>query len=210
MAAAAVGQIYVSTILGSLCGQRTMTQFTWQVKEVPGAQTVQDVYTQLRAALFAAGGLVPKMLPCLPDNWTMFQSWQQCVWPVRYVKKVTAESATGSSGIESSVPNVQAAVIRECELAGRPFVSTLKIPISPLDAGVNDGFIGGALDVALQAFALQNISTIGTTGTSPVLWPVIYHGPTVTPTPTNATRIVSAFAQQTTRVIRRRTVGLGI
>jgi len=208
MAAVVAGQIYQVTLVGALHNQRTMNTFHYEVENVPaGGATVVQAAAALETAFEAAGGIIEKFLDCTPDNYTLAEMWIQCIGPTeRYVKVVVPESLSGQWTEAAGTANLSAVITRTTEKSGRSQQSSLHIPI----ATGPDTIFGGNLDADLL-FNLNALAAVipAQFGVVPNLTfdPVIYHGP---PPFLPADRIETATAQTTVRVMRRRTVGLGI
>jgi len=208
MAAAATGQVYQVTFVGTRCLQRIMNTFHYVVENVAvGGNTVEQVYDILVAHFEDAGSLIELFLNCCPTNYTLEEMWVQAVGPTqRYVKRVEAEGASGEFGFTAETANVSAVITRTTEKSGRSQVSALHIPIGADANWLTNGLLDATLLTPLLALAADIPTQIGTVPAT-TLDPVIYHGPVPAAVPDD---IITATPRQTARVMRRRTVGVGI
>lgn len=206
MAMMEVGQRLVVTFYGRLCGQRTLNTFWYQVASVPGGTSTHDAFIGLHATMGLAGGVRPAFRACTPSNYLLDQVWYQVITPVRLRKDVFAVTVNGLFDDVAHAPNLQASITRGSELASKEHIGGIRIPIGTTSQSSSEGFITSALKIKLDALALtmtQNI--INASG------PAATFRPLIGAAGDGAARICEvAFAQDTTRVLRRRTVGLGI
>lgn len=208
MAEALVNQIYLVTLKGTLNQQTIMNTFHYRIFNMPaGGQTVAQVYVHLEDYFEAAGGIIEKYLACLPTNYSLDVMWVQCVGPTeRYVKTTALQGLDGTGVGEARTSNLAGVITRTTEKSGRSQVSALHLPIGGDDTWLAGGSLQPAVRLAMAALCTELVKD---TGDPPnlVLDPVIYHGP---PPFAAADFIVKAVPQDTARVMRRRTVGLGI
>jgi len=208
MAAAAAGQVYLVTLKGTLCGQTILNTFHYVIENMPaGGVSVDGVYTALETHFEAPGSLIDLFVDCCPTNYQLVEMWIQCVGPTqRYVKFVSLQGIAGQFPAVADQANVAAVITRTTEKSGRSQVSSLHIPIG----GNSDWMTDGVLNVdPINTMQLLCDDIPTQIGTAPALTldPVIYHGPVPAPVPDD---IIKAVPRTTARVMRRRTVGLGI
>jgi len=200
-----VGQTVLVNVIGRYMGQTTMNSYPYLVSAVTGTVTIASAAAALNTALNAAGALFKKQLACAPQNWTFMESWVQFIRPVRYRKFVFEIDEIGTFvDVDSGTPNVQASIERFAEESGRHDQGAVRIPIGTDSTSIQGGLVTNALKTALLALAVQmelNIIAGGVTFL-PITGLV---APTWTPL-----RLAGTSVKDTVRVIRRRTVGLGI
>jgi len=208
MAAAATGQVYQVTFVGTMCLQRIMNTFHYVVENVPvGGATVEQVYDALETHFEAPGSKIDLFCDCVPTSYTMDAMWIQCIGPTqRYVKRSVTEGVSGLFPFSADLANVSGVITRTTEKSGRSQVSSLHLPIGATPDWLNDGVLRGDVITAYQLLCDDIPVQIGG---APLLSldPVIYHGPVPFAVPDD---IIRAVPQTTARVMRRRTVGLGI
>jgi len=200
------GDRVLITVVGHLHNQRIMMTFPYLCDEVGASIQQSDAFAALRDQLCVAGGFMDKLKAVLPNNFEDLALWFQVIAPVRYSKYTLSSTATGAfNDVNAQTPNLAAVVTRRADRAGRKYRGSVHIPL-PTSA---DLFSGGVLDTGyktlVQQFANKVDDAIHTATPLINLTPSLFHKPlSVDPTP-----IVEAFAQDTVRVMRRRTVGLG-
>lgn len=208
MATGAVGQVFQATFVGLMCNQRIMNTFNYVVENIPsGGITTDQICDELNTFLEAPDGIQETFLGCCPTNYTLQEQWIQCIGPTaRYVKKKYAQGASGDFGFTADTANVAAVITRTTEKSGRSQVSSLHIPIGASADWLTEGILEGTLTTAMELLCDQIPLQLGVFG-SLTMDPVIYHGPVPALPPDD---IIAAVAQQTARVMGRRTVGRGI
>lgn len=154
------------------------------------------------------GGATPittAVLNCLPSNAQINSLTAQAIYPTRSAQ--WEEGLTGQTGLwdgTANVPNNAGVIVFRTELAGRDQVSLAHVGPMP-----TNGAVAGILTVdyvaALLALANQLVTTIEIAGFEGNLRPVIYHRSNNT-----STQLINVTIRNTSRVMRRRTVGLGI
>lgn len=184
--------------------QQTMSLFHYRVSGTTGVtdgeELIRNFITELRGAdeLFAIYSTI------LSTELRDLNVYGQLVYPVRY--RYTSDGApdvTGDTPGGAFPPNVQAAITRAAEKAGRKYISHLSLPALPLDS-ITDGKITNVFKANMEALC-EVIPKVYVMPGGVEFTPVIWHR---TSTP-NDDPITFAFPQDTSRVMRRRTVGLG-
>lgn len=200
--------VFEVTLVGSLIGQRIMNTFHYEVENVPIAGIEIPAATAIIETHFEKdNGIIERYLLCLPSNYTLDQMWIQLIGPTqRYVKIIVPQALQGTQPGNADTANISAVITRTTEKAGRSQVSSLHVPLGNSSVFMANGRVSPAQVVGLQALADLLPEQIGG-APNLSLDPVIYHGP---PPKLSADRIVDAVPQQTVRVMRRRTLGLGI
>lgn len=201
--------IYLVTLLGRLCGQRTMTTFQYRVGNALQDATVQDVYVALSAHFRKTDGIIDKLKVCCPLNWTLEEQWYQQVAPVR-IRKLVEQLKTGAgTQFNATVPNLSASITRFGEIADRTARGGIRVPV---DAQASEnGMLTFAMKGFLTALAQAMLEVVDASLTVGLLVPCIWT-PIKMPDKPIATLhdLYGTAVEPTSRVMRRRTVGLGI
>jgi len=196
------------TLLGKCFEQDIQNKFHYAVTEVSGApQSSLTSFTALDADLIAGGGLLNLMLLLAPEDYHLTGVRYQVISPVRQVSYPIVHTQDGLNTCNTAMCNIAFAITKRGDLAGRRNISTTHV------IGTSDPSLAQFGKITPAALALaENIAafmdnavefTVG--GVDYTLNPVIFH-----PTdPLNPTPITSCIVQPTTRVMRRRTVGIG-
>jgi hypothetical protein len=205
MPSLAVGDVCLVTYRGSLNSQRILNTFVYGVQAFTGTPDQSLALDALVAKLNTTGNLTDKYLNCVPADYTLAQIWAQVIRPLRWAKHIYPQGTAGNGGNASVTSNLAMSITRRGARGRRKDVSSLHVPVSGDVSEVNGGFLQTGILISGNALALQ-LRTLVATTTPAVDWvPVIFNGPTFI----DVTPITAAFAQDTVRVMRRRTVGLG-
>lgn len=201
-----LGDTVLQTYVTTLCGQRVMNTFWWEVTVAPTPLLEQDVaFDALNDQMNEATGLTNRFDACLPSNLDWYGIWFQVIGPTRLVKVTFARTGNGQFNGEAGSANVAAVITRRTQYASRVGIGSLHVPIATEPIAIEGGFVANALRTPLNALAAkmkENVSASGYT-----------LRPKVTP---NADAVggipwvYQTFLQDTVRIMRRRTVGLGI
>lgn len=202
----AVGDKVLVTAVGILAGQVTMNTFPYRVSSVTGTVDQEAAAETMITFLKAEGNVLDALQACLPLNWSSVGIWWQVMKPVRYRKIQSAWNIAGTFEGQANTANVQASVTRVGALANRRNVGGIRIPIATSDDAVLNGLIQTALEGPLDDLCEAMKQTFATTGS------VVEYVPQVGTPKGNGSYadVVDVFKQLTARVLRRRTVGLGI
>lgn len=173
---------------------------------MPTSQALQGLIDYVDPA--DANSLGSMYLGCLPENLTLREIWAQKIYPTREVKQSKAVSYTGNwPTAEASTGNIGGVITLRTDKAGRSQVGNKHIGPLPQDAYSN-GQISGAAILALDALGEALVGPLNTVNTGQYD-AVIYHrsGDGAA----QKSDLIGTYVVQTTaRVMRRRTVGLGI
>lgn len=194
------------TFVGTLCQQRIMSTFLYKVTSA-AVETAQDVvFTAFDAELGKAGNLRPAYLAACPSNYTLNEIWYQQVAPIRFRRYTTLHGRPGLFSAVGQAANMSASVTRCGELSGRKYVGGVRIPIGTTADAVANGLL-----TAPQLAALQQVVNTIKLNVLPAA-PAYTFQPQagVNANPMDSVPVWDAFYQLTSRVMRRRTVGLGI
>jgi len=201
------GDMALVTFRGLLCGQTIMNIFGYRIQSLTGTPTITAWATALKTALMAGGGLKSRFLACCPTQYLLRQLWVQIIAPTRYSADLFEVDEPGLfPDSQAETANVSSCLVRRGDYANRSNVSTLHIPCGTNVEMIDDGFITQNLKDAMGLLAVQVIAPVTTAGTVSTVVPVIPTGGV----PAAAVNITKSFPMDTVRVMRRRTVGLGI
>ena len=196
--------VVLVTIEGKLDGQQTISTFYYKTRGVTAATPMFTALTDFITKLRGAGKLMEQYLVCVSEQMVDIQMYAQVVYPIRY--RYTDGGfplVTGQYETLSLPANVQASITRAAERAGRKYVGHLSLPGIPIEAVENSEITADYL-LKMDTLAekvLQTIVLADGTEMVPCLFNKV-NDPVWVP-------ITFAFPQTTSRVIRRRTVGLG-
>lgn len=208
MANLQVGDRVLITFNTIAFNQRLMNMFVYGCSSLTGPATQQAAFAALHTALTAGGGLVPLFRACMTDQFEVTSVWYQIISPSRYAKYTkTTGLGLGTITTENAFSANQAAVIlRRGDLGIRSNVSTLHVPLGQSSGCQANGGIGSTVETPLNNLAAALPTQITTAGVVATWDPVINHGPNAA----QFTPITDAALMPYVRVMRRRTVGLGI
>jgi len=197
----AAGSILEVSEIGRLNEQRVMNTFHYMctASYEDGLATL----TLFANAFEAADGVHSRYVECLSEDVTDIQIRYQWITPLRYIY-LSRNPAKGEGQIAdgSLPPNTAMTVTKVGELANRHNIGGWHLPGVPLSA--QDGGRLSAPQIALlQAFAEEATSEIVIVA-APFL-PVIFNRAE----PSESAHAIGFRLQDTIRVERRRTVGLG-
>lgn len=206
MADMAVGQVVQVTVVGRYLGQTTMNTYPHVVTAIAGGPvTMTAGLTALNTAIAAVDKLYNKQRKCCPQNWVHVESWLQVVFPTRLRKLSFAIDLPGVfTEFDGLTPNLQASIERFSEEAGRREQGAVRIPIGTDNTCIEDGSITPGLKTELALLAVQMAATTVAGGVTYV--PVVGLGSP----PSASLKVFGTNVKDTVRVIRRRTLGLGI
>lgn len=195
------------TLKGTFLGQTTMTTFPMRVATVaPGTNDV-TFFTALDDELSDDGKLIPLYLNCVPlAGYELDEVWYQILYPLRYRKVVKTKGIAGSFVTDAQSANLQASITRVGELARRRDIGGIRIPIGTGDESITNGLLTAGLEAQLQDLATYLGLVVPITTPAATL----VHQVGMTANMGTSLDVKQAFIQTTVRVIRRRTVRLGI
>lgn len=200
-----VGDKYLVTFVGRFNGQRIMNTFWYQLKEMVGNPTVDQIYDELFASLDDNFDLRGNYLDVTPSNFTLLEIWVQRIDGLRVVKKVYQKNVPGLVPNEFGTQNVQATIVRRGLTGSRKAVGAVRIPAPTGTATSGTGtWVQGYRD-KLELLA-ASMKADQTTQSGHILQPVIRHGPSTV----DVDLVAQTFSMPEVRVMSRRTVGRGI
>lgn len=203
---AAANQKYLVTFKATAFNQVILNTFVYNLT-VPGTVGTVDIACDtLKAKLDEPNALFERWQNALPPNVTIDEVRVQCIWPQRVAAISYPFVGTGAFIDEADTANQAAVITRRGELANRRNVGSLHM-LAPSGVGsIQSGVIQAAYRSALDSLATQ-VKTQYTEVVFGTTWtPVLFSKSQ----PSLLTPIVSTTVQNSARVMRRRTVGLGI
>lgn len=204
---AAVGQIFQITFNGQVANQVLMNTFHFRLDVVGAAQNVDQVADEINTKITAGTELFQKFLDCMPPEYLALSRWIQVMWPTRVRRKTYLSGLPGNYAGKANSPNFAVSIERHAETSGRSSVGRVQLLASDTPADITGGTItGAAYAAALDALALKMRSSISTAPSGHILNPVLW----AKATQQTFRYVTGSFKQTTVRVMRRRTVGLGI
>lgn len=209
MAVPAIGQKYLMTFVGHLSGQTVMSTFWYVLDNIGVFTNVISLYAAIKDVVDDAGNLRDKYIACCPTDYILEQIWLQLIKPERIMKSVFTDGAPGTDQ-PAGTANVAAVITRRGEPATRNAVSTLHVPLAPTEDNMTLGQLAPTgVKTKLSLLAAQMLLPLeGGALAGAKLTPIVYQPRTGLPV--NGHAIVRANVEGTVRVMRRRTVGLGI
>lgn len=214
----ASGSVLQLTLRGILLDQVVMTIFHYQLDPtspslLDGAAALDNFFTQIAAG----GDMLNDYGDAMPTEWVSDEIDLQWIWTPRYVKKTYANPfPNGNSGSSTTVCNLACAMEIRGETANKRSVGIKHLPgVGGGDATA--GFLTPAYLATAAAIKAQCQASVVAAGRT--YNPIIYGrerqaftkcGKTYPFLPQLSTRITNASLNDTVRVMRRRTVGIGI
>lgn len=201
-----IGDKYLVTIVGELDAQTTLNTFKYVVTVLTGTPTDLQANQALHDRFVFADKVKDEFLGCVGTNFLLKQLWVQKVFPIRLRKQVYVVNEQGTLEDEQGTANLAAVITRTGGIANKQNLSSLHIPISTGPLAIANGIIQIDLKAAMTALCTQIVVPLVSTAPAITFDPSIWGAdPSASPVP-----IVTAFPQDTVRVMRRRTVGVGI
>lgn len=207
-----VGNMIFVIARGTYMGQTTMTTLTYIVDGVSGSEKPYvDVINAFHDEwIDALGGVAQKLAACYSSGMTNITYDYQIVYPVRYIKltRSSASYSTGSVSGTSLPPNVASVMTLRGDLGNRHNLANKHLGAVPTTFSAN-GLVtptGLASYAAYADAAIDQGATVTVDGSNYTMKPIIYNRAV----PVDSVGITNYQIGQTTRVERRRTVGLGI
>lgn len=167
----------------------------------------EDACNAILLELAGLGDLIDQLEALTVTGYSFIDHRIQRVYPVRNRQVINQLSTTGSVATTGSQVNQAAVITKYGNVAGRFAIGSWHQAGLPTAAFNSVGRVEEATQTALKA-AVDMLTAVGDiegfvgTSATPVLW-----SPLV---PARVTPIVETVPQFTSRVMRRRTVGLGI
>lgn len=200
------GDRFLVTLVGNCCAQTIMNTSFWRAKTVTGNPTIGTVCQDLIDTLQVANSFIAKYLDCMPGNYTMTEVWCQKVSGIRYAKVTEVVNQAGTSGEPADTANVAQTLTRRSVNASRRGVSNMHLLSPTSNQWIEEGQLTAQAKTALQAFADKGILEYTLPGPGPIMQPVTQYGLGST----EYSLLQGNDIQETVRIMRRRTVRVGI
>lgn len=197
------------TVISSYCGQTCMNTFPFVAKGITGSPPAIAAMEKLIDASILAGNYVDLLRGCMAQNCVINQVWAQIIGPVRVrARKRTVNIIGNYTETDGLTANVQASIERYGELAGRHQQGAIRVPIGTDDSCFDDGELTPAMKSALELLGNEMTQSLTVTDTG---WNVSFD-PCVGVAKQELDWVITegTIVQDTVRVIRRRTVRVGI
>lgn len=214
----AVGWVLSATFRGELFNQLVMTTFNYEVTEVPGGGAPSNILaiTQFNTAFLAPGDMIDDYTNAMPVEYNLVAMDYQWIAPLRYRKVSKFDAAGPGNGGTTTTPNLAACITLAGDRATRRTVSTKHLP-GLGGADIDDGILNGGAIARYGVVATQAQAAVVAAGTTykPIIYgrfiaPFTKCGKDYPGQPELTTLIEFGFPQVTARVMRRRTVGVGV
>lgn len=211
----AVDDIVQVTMRNTLFNQRLLNTFHYRVSLVNAPVSYENAIVGLDGQIRITNGLMDKYLACLQDDVTLDEIWYQKVSPVRlYVQKKPVGSVGDRVGA-SNTANLAGFIERRTATATKRSIGGVHIPVAAGAGSTVAGILTAGMKAVLDQLAGQMLSAF-TTNTGFIGWTPVLFGPfrpakgDKPAVPEHYEDLIATEAYTTTRVMRRRTVGVGI
>lgn len=201
-----VGSIIEVAYIGDLYNQLTMNVRHYYVAAQSTTPGITDEIENLLGhfSSMGVGDILPAYLQCVPEELTVRRVSVQPLRPQRFRRQVEAITQMGLGG-PSSTSNVQAAITFTTRLSGKDQQGGMRVPASPGNA--LGGVWAPSYITDLTTLAARFSEAITEPDGDGIYQPCIFHRKLAAPN--DRTDIVAFAIQSSTRVIRRRTLGVG-
>jgi len=199
------GAILEVIVDGRSSGQTVLSVFHYRLSSAAAGVDGTGLVTSLDGMLNAVGGLVDKYLDCCAVDYLPLKISYQWIFPVRYTSQRLTPFAAAGNIAEILLPaNVAMCLVKRTFLTGRTQRGVLHMPGVPVTF-VDNSQVSGIGRAAYQALA-DSVDNTLTLATNEVFTPVIFHraDPALSPT------IEVVEPESTSRIMRRRSFGLGV
>jgi len=214
----AAGDFFLITAVGEAFNQRIMLTHTLRVDAVNVGVTENAASLGLLVAVangVGDGNLIESAyLACLPDNYVLRRWTCQKIWPTRYRQYNYIRDVNGTHGEGAETANLAGVLTMQTRIAGRGEQGNKHIgPLPHGPTSVDEGLLVAAYKTLLTTLGTKLYADIPVVALGLVCKPIVLHrelddeGHIINMTSTD---IFTAAVQDTIRVMRRRTVGLGI
>ena len=201
--AIAVGDRFLLQFSGTLLGQHILS--TWclglSIKASPDYESLGAI---INTDLGGMDTLLTRYLAAAPSNYTLSEVWFQRIYSSRLYKLKYTNGGVGGTAA-ARVSNVAQTIERRGAIANKRNISSLHIPLAVDTTTVALGELTSAQLILANAVASASFGQVVTT-TGDTLDFVINNDSAALG---GFSVIVQAFAQTTTRVMRRRTLRVG-
>lgn len=203
----AANDIILLTVEGRKDGQAVLNMFSYRVAAAPSSGTVSDNITALIAELWddPAGTWLTPWLNLMPDDYTLRAIKGQRLAPTRSAYVEVLKQTVGNIDADQiQTANMTWVFIKQSETAGR-WAQAPTHMLLPANSWYTNGELNASASTERAVF-LALVPAVVAPGDGGSYEPVIYNPGRIP----NFVRISHVTTKQEVRVMRRRTVGLGI
>lgn len=201
------GEVFLVTIRSQLFGQMVLATYKYQITGIGSEGDIGTLAANLFAKLNVVNGLIDTYRKCAPPAQLFLECWIQVIFPVRYRKFVFNLIGTGSYSDDTVITNLAATITRTGDQANKHNRGSLHLVYPSEDPGTAAGTISGPFKVVMDSHRVQMLLLQITTGSTNLTPGLMKAKATAI---TDFVPITSTISQTTVRVMRRRTVGVGI
>jgi len=207
--AVSIGDVLEVALVGDVNSQRVMTVLHYRVAVAPTEQdalVMQDDFSNLisQGELY---DIETAYLACMGTNYTLKQRRVQWVYPIRYRASVLTPELPGTANGQCEAQNLAMVITKRTNFAGRRHIGSVHVP-GIIASFYDNGLIATAGGTAAQGLIDVLEDQVAEDGGDGIFEPCIWHRGQQGALASNL--ITNWTYQSTLRVMRRRTVGLGI
>lgn len=203
-------------IVGFIHGQEVMNTLHYKMSQTsPSVADGETLLNALFTDMDQAGGLLDLWAQTMPANLGGIFIELQKIYPLRYRKKVYTPTVTFGNRAASTTTNNAAVISLHGDAATRRSVGNKHLVTGPsdIDGGLLDPGYKGAVTDLMEQMLVEY--TLGTSVIIPIIWgkprsAYTQCGRDYPALPALRTTVVGGIVEETARVMRRRTVGLGV
>lgn len=206
--AVSVGDVFHLTFVGRCNQQRIMLNLDYEITALTGSTSDILLSDDLCERVTQAGAdlLETDFLNTMPANYVLDEVTAQKIYPDRFRMSKNTRGLAGNLANDALTSNVNAVITLYCELSGRKYISNKHVGPAPTTAGwIDDGLVTVGYKAVLNTLKTKFLDAIVVLGWYTAT-PVIFHQGDAFP---KSDYIVGGTVQDTVRIMRRRTVGLG-
>jgi len=201
-----LGSIIQATIKYVCNSQVCLNVLHYEVQNVSSHDSAQDEQLAFLSRFNAVSDVIAKLKDCLSQEATIVEAWAQFIRPTRYAKSVLELDAIGGVVSDCHAQNLAATIVKRTEFGGDWAHGSLHLGGVP-----NNGYSGGLLEPAykdlVEVLAAQLLEDVASPTGGGIYAPVLLHPPAAHG---GSTLLSGSEVMDELRVMRRRTVGLGI
>lgn len=206
------GTVFEVRLRGLVNAQQTLNVLHYRVQNPSALASGGPEETALFAALtIGATSITTKYLACISPDFTLQSMDVQRIGPPRWINVRNGIALPGTFAGACDAQNVSGVITKYTETAGRSKIGSVHIPGLSKTSYLLGGLTAGLKAVMTTfAAALLNLQSPALGGGT--YQPVIFHRGDphhVPPIPNSTDEFLSASVQDTLRVMRRRTIGVG-
>lgn len=196
------GAILECTIRCTVNAQTTLSVFHYKLQDSLGLPDGDSAIDAFNLEWNDTLDFVGAYAGCMAENVDLVQLVYQWIYPTRYHRVIKAPSVLNGGLVDTcNAPNVAQVITRSGDIADRHGIGTTHVP------GLGTGSYADGELLAGQKVLLDTLAGfMDDKYRTDTMFPVLYNRTN----PAQSRVITRAAAQSTVRVMRRRTVGVGI